>query len=145
MKGPLKWFGGKSYLATRIVALMPRHLHYCEPFAGGLSVLLARDPTDKNLWLGEGSSFRGVSEVVNDLNGELSNFWTVLQSPDLFRAFQRFIECVPLSRVEFEAAQEPLDPDSDYASYGGVLVVRAARFFIRCRQSRAGSFAGLRH
>jgi DNA adenine methylase len=25
---PLKWHGGKSYLASRIVAMMPRHLHY---------------------------------------------------------------------------------------------------------------------
>src|SRR5207248_1650852 len=35
---PLKWHGGKHYLARRIVALMPRHLHYCEPFFGGGSV-----------------------------------------------------------------------------------------------------------
>lgn len=38
---PLKWHGGKHYLAARIVALMPPHTHYVEPFAGGLSVLLA--------------------------------------------------------------------------------------------------------
>jgi DNA adenine methylase len=29
---PLKWHGGKHYLARRIVALMPSHLHYVEPF-----------------------------------------------------------------------------------------------------------------
>ena len=26
--GPLKWHGGKCYLANRIIALMPPHLHY---------------------------------------------------------------------------------------------------------------------
>jgi D12 class N6 adenine-specific DNA methyltransferase len=51
---PLKWHGGKWYLAPKIVALMPAHVHYVEPFAGGLSVLLAKDPA-------------GVSEVVNDI------------------------------------------------------------------------------
>lgn len=44
---PLKWHGGK--LARRIVALMPPHLHYVEPFAGGLRVLLVRDPDDSPL------------------------------------------------------------------------------------------------
>ncbi len=56
---PLKWHGGKWYLARRIVAKMPPHIHYVEPFAGGLSVLLAKDP-------------EGVSEVVNDINGDLA-------------------------------------------------------------------------
>ena len=41
MKGPLKTHGGKRYLAERLVALMPPHTHYVEPFAGGLSVLFA--------------------------------------------------------------------------------------------------------
>lgn len=62
---PLKWHGGKHYLAKRIVALMPPHVHYVEPYAGGLSVLLAKDP-------------EGVSEVVNDIHGDLTNFWQCL-------------------------------------------------------------------
>ena len=37
---PLKYHGGKTNLARRIVELMPPHLHYVEPFAGGLAVLL---------------------------------------------------------------------------------------------------------
>ena len=37
---PLKWWGGKSYLADWIISLMPKHLHYVEPYAGGLAVLL---------------------------------------------------------------------------------------------------------
>ena len=36
---PLKWHGGKNYLARHIVALMPRHVHYCESFFGGGAVL----------------------------------------------------------------------------------------------------------
>ena len=75
---PLKWHGGKYYLAARIVALMPQHKHYVEPYAGGLSVLLAKDPD-------------GVSEVVNDLHGQLTNFWRVLQSEDTFDHFQRVL------------------------------------------------------
>lgn len=31
---PLKWHGGKHYLAKRIIELMPPHLHYVEPYWG---------------------------------------------------------------------------------------------------------------
>src|ERR1700733_9466940 len=79
---PLKWHGGKWYLAPKIVALMPLHIHYVEPFAGGLSLLLAKDP-------------EGVSEVVNDLDGELTNFWRTLQHEDTFAQFKRILEAMP--------------------------------------------------
>jgi DNA adenine methylase len=77
LTAPLKWHGGKHYLASRIVALMPPHLHYVEPFAGGLAVLLARDPDDPDKWM---PPHKGVSEVVNDLDGRLINFWRVLRA-----------------------------------------------------------------
>ena len=35
---PLKWWGGKSHLASQIIDFMPPHLHYVEPYAGGLAV-----------------------------------------------------------------------------------------------------------
>jgi DNA adenine methylase len=80
---PIKWHGGKAYLASRIVSLMPPHLHYVEAFAGGLSVMLAKDPT-------------GVSEVANDLNGWLSNFWDVLRDHATFRAVLKAIGDAPV-------------------------------------------------
>jgi DNA adenine methylase len=131
---PLKWHGGKHYLAPRFVALMPRHLHYAEPFAGGLAVLLERDPNDRRLWLSDRSCQAGVSEVVNDVNGELMNFWAVLRDPGLFPEFRRRCEATPLSRDVFDLAggmRCEADP-----------VTRAWAFFVRCRQSRAGTFKG---
>lgn len=112
---PLKWHGGKSYLADRIVALMPPHTHYIEPFAGGLSVLLTKNP-------------EGVSEVVNDLNGELTNFWRVLQKPEDFAAFGRRLDAMPFSQAEWAEAKSP----------GGSRIDDAVSFFVRCRQSLAG-------
>lgn len=114
---PLKWHGGKHYLAKKIIALMPAHVHYVEPYAGGLSVLLAKSPD-------------GISEVVNDLNGELTNFWRVLQVEEFFRRFCRQMEATPFSEIEWRDACQ-VDPADD-------CVVRASKFFIRCRQSLAG-------
>jgi DNA adenine methylase len=131
---PLKWHGGKNYLAPKIVALMPRHLHYVEPYAGGLAVLLARDPDDPRLWLADTSGQRGVSEVVNDLNGRLMNFWRVLRGEDTFPRFLRQVQTIPLSRAEWEAAHA--------RRYGEDPVADAVAFFVDCRQSLAGRMKG---
>lgn len=122
---PLKWHGGKHYLAKRIIDLMPAHTHYVEPYAGGLSVLLAKSPD-------------GYSEVANDLNGELSNFWSVLRCPTEFGQFARLCEATPFSEGLFAA----IGPDTS----APLPVDRAWRFFVRCRQSLAGrmkSFTGV--
>jgi len=121
---PLKWHGGKHYLAKRIVGLMPKHTHFVEAFAGGLSVLLAKDP-------------RGVSEVVNDLSGELTNFWRVLQDPDHFARFFRIVTAVPFSEPEWRRARSKLRRNTD-----ADRVQRAVWFFILCRQSLAGRLDG---
>jgi DNA adenine methylase len=127
---PLKWHGGKRYLARRIIALMPRHLHYVEPYAGGPAVLLARDPNDPRLWM---PGHEGVSEVVNDLDGTLTTFWRVLKDPATFEAFRRRVEAVPLSENEWREARDRLArrPEAD-------PVDRAVWFFVYNRQSRAG-------
>ena len=114
---PLKWHGGKHYLASDIVKLMPPHTHYVEPYFGGGAVLLEKDPV-------------GVSEVVNDINGELTNFWRVLQNDLDFACFVRHMEAVPFSQAEWNLTAQPV---------GGSIAL-AYRFFIRCRQSRAGKF-----
>lgn len=131
---PLKWWGGKSYLAKKIIALMPRHLHYVEPYFGGGAVLLEKDPFDSSKYWGEKCYEQGVSEVVNDINRELMNFWRVLQGDDSFQAFRRVVAATPFSQVEWDEAAERQHPTQP------LDVQAAVAFFIRCRQSRAGEF-----
>jgi DNA adenine methylase len=129
MNPPLKIFGGKHYLAKRIVECMPPHKVYVEPYAGGLSVLLAKDP-------------EGVSEVVNDLDGDLTNFWEVLQSERDFEKFLRIVEAMPFSEYEWGIANKLIGGE-----YGeDECVFNAVDFFVNCRQSLGGmgkSFAPL--
>lgn len=138
LTSPLKWHGGKHDLSSWIVSLMPPrclnpnkpdeddpgYLHYVEPYAGGLSVLLANDPD-------------GISEVVNDLNGHLVAFWRALQCPDLFEKLRRRLEVTPFSSVEYEKAVDTL-ADEDIQSD----LDRAWAFFVCCRQSLAGRMDG---
>ena len=128
---PLKWHGGKHYLASKIVGLMPRHLHYVEVFFGGGAVLLARNPNDPSLWL---PPHKGVSEVVNDLNGRLVNFWRVLRDEAVFPKFVRMTQATPLARAEWEAAHAH--------TAGNDPLADALAFFVDCRQSRSGLMKG---
>lgn len=143
LTAPLKWHGGKAYLADWIISNMPPRaknpnapaaddpgwLHYVEPYAGGLAVLLAQEP-------------EGISEVVNDRNQELTNFWRVLAHRLQFHDFHRVLQAVPFSVPEYEQAEkseEQLKSLFDGRIPGGVDRVRSAvRFFIRCRMSMSG-------
>src|SRR5262245_43714564 len=101
---PLKWHGGKHYVATKVLELMPPHLHYVEPYFGGGQVLFARDPADRRLWwpgpTSDGRKADGVSEVINDIDGRLMNFYTVLKNPDTFERLRHWLELTLHSESE---------------------------------------------
>ncbi len=121
---PLKWHGGKGAfrgkLARWIISLMPPHIHYVEPYFGGGSVLLHKDP-------------EGVSEVVNDVDGQLMDFWKTLKDDTQLELLQRRLEATPFSEEEWEGYEEILAGLASQPPY-----VRAALFFVRYRQSRQG-------
>lgn len=117
---PLKWHGGKRYLARRIVDMIPPHTRYLEACGGGLSVLLHK-PSE------------GFSEFVNDTNKELTNFWETIRDPVKFELFKRMCEATPLSEIEFAITKVRTPEVDDYNP-----VEKAWRFFIECRQSRQG-------
>jgi len=127
--------GGKSYLARRIVGLMPKHVHYVEPYAGGLAVLLAKDP-------------EGVSEAVNDLNEDLVNFWRVLRFDHHFAEFLRLCQATPFCEQDWVEASWEMDasPSPEESELRLRPALRSWHFFVYCRQSLAGrmkSFAPL--
>jgi DNA adenine methylase len=65
MKTPISYYGGKQQLATIILGLIPEHRLYCEPFLGGAAVFFAKESSEV--------------EIINDTNGELINFYEVVQ------------------------------------------------------------------
>jgi DNA adenine methylase len=87
---PIPYFGGKSMLAPRIVATLPTHGHYVEPFGGSLAVLLAKAPSSM--------------ETVNDLDRDLMTFWRVLR--DQPEKLTRAVALTPHSRAEFETSRD---------------------------------------
>lgn len=53
-------------MVRHILPMIPEHILYCEPFAGGAAIFFAKQ--------------RSEIEVLNDTNRELINFYRVLQS-----------------------------------------------------------------
>jgi DNA adenine methylase len=119
----LKRHGGKFYLAPKLVELAPPRDSYChlvETNFGSGAFMLAHDP-------------QGISEVANDLDEELTNFWRVLQHSCFFGQFQRAIEATPFSSKVFNKALAELE-----SGEVACQITRAVNFFIVNRQSRQG-------
>lgn len=74
----------------------------------------------------------GHSEVVNDVNWMLTNFWKVLQLDAELERFTRIVEATPFSEYEFDASE------CGFQGPGSISVHHAVWFFIRYRQSRQG-------
>lgn len=121
-RSPLKYHGGKSYLADWILSLMPEHTHYVEPYFGGGSLLFSKSP----------EQYEGVSEVVNDLNGDLINFWEVLRDPRHCAILCAMLDNTPVSEYIFHKQKSLLE------SGEGDIVDRAFAYFVVNRQSRQG-------
>lgn len=114
VKPAITWPGGKSRLLGKILPLIPKHETYVEPFAGGLAVLLAK-PRSKN-------------EVLNDLNGDLVNFYRCV----------RFHGDVLLTELEFVLNSR--EEFRDFRAQPGLTdLQRAARWFFRNRTCFGGA------
>lgn len=110
----LRYHGGKWRLAPWIISHFPHHTCYVEPFCGAASVFLRKPPAE--------------FEVLNDLDGDLINFFRVLRehTDDLIQA----IQLTPYSRAEYKAAfdTEPfIDP-----------LERARRYYVAAWQGWGG-------
>jgi DNA adenine methylase len=86
----LRYFGGKWAIAPWVLAHLPAHRIYCEPYGGAASILL-RKPRSK-------------IEVYNDLDEEIVGIFRVVQDPVTCRALMRRLRRTPYARGEFERA-----------------------------------------
>jgi DNA adenine methylase len=89
VKTPLSYYSGKQQLASTVLGLVPEHRLYCEPFLGGAAVFFAKKPSKV--------------EIVNDTNGELVNFYEVLQRD--FSALEKEIAISLHSRKQHRHAR----------------------------------------
>ena len=106
LKSILKYPGAKNRLAPWICEYIPKHEVYLEPFAGSLAILFNKQ--------------RSHIETVNDLDGEIVNFFRILR--DRGEELEHIIELTPFSRQEYKAAYEVSEDELE----------RVRRFAVRC-------------
>lgn len=109
----LRYPGGKFRDGNWIASLFPPHTCYAEPYGGGGSVLLLKQPSE--------------FEFYNDLDGEVVNFFRVLR--DASSELIRKIELTPYSREEQELSRFPAEDE----------IERARRFYVRSWQTVNGA------
>lgn len=115
LRPPFAYFGGKQKIAATIAAMLPEHTHYVEPYAGGLSVLLAKKPSRL--------------ETVNDLDGDIVHFWRMLRERP--EELARHCALTPHSRAERKAAMNRPQGLDD--------LERARRVWVCLAQGRTGT------
>ena len=97
VKNPvLKYYGSKFRLAQWIISHFPAHRHYVEPFGGGASVLLVKEPS--------------ALETFNDLNDKVVTFFRLLRTQP-----EKLIEQIhltPWARKEYEYCLDEAEDDS---------------------------------
>src|SRR6185437_14685691 len=115
MIGPLAYIGGKNRLAKQIIALLPEHQTYVEPFAGGAQVFFHKQPSNV--------------EVLNDLDFEIVNFFRICQHH--YEELLRYLHYCLISRRWFAlfAAENPASLTD---------IQRAGRFFFLQKNSFGG-------
>ena len=118
IKSPIMRIGGKYIIASKLVALMPKHRIYVDVFGGAFHVLFAKPKELSKI------------EIINDKLSDLINFFKVIKDQP-FELREKIMK-MPKSRVYYEELKklEYTDP-----------LEKAYQFFYLIRNSRFGNLA----
>ena len=121
MESPMKWVGGKSLSCNKIASLIPQHECYCEVFFGAGWVFFCKKPSK--------------TEVINDINSELINFYRVIQRQcDEFKKREKY------EMYSRELYYEYLSDFNNGKHSTLDNVERAFRFFCLIKEAFGGNF-----
>lgn len=118
MKPPIPYYGGKGELAENIAQYVPAKMdRFIEPFFGSGGLFFYRQRWAK-------------IEIINDLNGDVVNFFRVLR--DHPKKLIDLLQLTPHARQEQKEAAEIIHTSKDATR-------RALYFFVRMAQSFNGA------
>ncbi len=115
---PLRYFGGKTPLVSKIIPLLPSGTTYVEPYCGSAAVFFAKQPSPQ--------------EVLGDLDDRVVNFFRCLQDQKLYKRLKWQLVNTPYALAEFVKALRIADNQNACASR------RAWAFFVIANQGFSG-------
>lgn len=133
-----RWLGAKWALAPWIIASMPPHITYVEPFGGSAAVLACKAPS--------------THEVLNDKDDALTSLYAILRDPFQLPRLLRLLALTPYSRTEFLKAYEPADDPIEAArrmlvrgamAHGSDAITRGHRSGFKCSTKQRASDAAV--
>lgn len=116
-KSPIKWLGGKSLLADKIIDIIPKHETYIEPFFDAGQVFFKKPKSRIN--------------VINDIHSELINFFMICkeQPQELIDSFNYILTSRDYYNILREQNVTKLNE-----------IQRAHRFYYMIRAGFGGKF-----
>ena len=111
---PFRYPGGKFYARKLILAELPDHAIYCEPFAGGASIFFAKHPAPRS--------------ILNDLDAEVVN--TLRQIRDRVEDLIALLEGIAATKANHDYYKNDFQPEDGLS--------RAFRWFFLNRTSYSG-------
>lgn len=117
LKSPINWYGGKYYMASKIIDLFPKHKIYVEGFGGAGHILLKKQPSE--------------IDVYNDINQGLYLFFKLLRNEETKDKLLTAIQLTPYSRQEFYECRDNWESQNDE-------IEKARMFYIKTMQSFSG-------
>jgi len=106
-------------MTAKLLPLFPSHKIYVEPFGGGASLLMGKEPSSV--------------EVYNDLDSGLVDFFRVLRNKDQFAEFHQQVSLIPYAREEYDYCRKAWRETKDPVS-------RAVAWFVVARMAFSGDF-----
>ena len=126
LSGVVTWIGGKTNHLKWLLPMIPYSLTFVDVFGGSAAVLLARTPSN--------------TDVYNDLDCRLVNFFRVLQNPEKRTKLLDKLDYTLYSREELRLALEIKDNPSDDVEAAWSFFVMTNQMFGDSIQHKIGSW-----
>lgn len=118
-KSPINWYGGKYYIADKIINLFPIHKIYCEVFGGAAHILFKKNISE--------------IEIYNDINSDLVRFFKVIRDKEKAEQLHIKLDLSPYSREEFYDCNKTFKTEDDE-------IEKVRKWYVALMQSFSGKF-----
>ena len=96
----IPYWGGKYKLSKVLIPMIPKHKHYIEVFAGGLSMFFHKAKAEWN--------------CVNDISNDLANLYMVIGDEYLFNIFARKVYYAIKSRAYYDQIRQNITKENQF-------------------------------